>query len=174
MLTLRAKSPDDLALPTGGDSPFDDFGPEPVRDAPAPSDLDGDGRLTVVDDDGEVAGVVSWRWSQWGPNAASRCAMIGVWLRPQSRGRGIGTRAQRELVGLLFTHTTTYRVEAATDVDNLAEQRALERVGLRQEGRARACQWRLGGYHDNYLYAILRPEWSAGLPDGDAPTGTGG
>jgi RimJ/RimL family protein N-acetyltransferase len=49
--------------------------------------------------------------------------MIGIWLRPHYRGRGIGTSgAQAQLVDLLFRHTPTNRVEAHTDVDNIAEQ----------------------------------------------------
>jgi len=38
-------------------------------------------------------------------------------------------------------HTTTNRVEAHVDVDNVAEQRALEATGLRREG---ITAWRNG------------------------------
>jgi RimJ/RimL family protein N-acetyltransferase len=114
--------------------------------------------LTVVSLTGEVAGDVSWRWQQWGPNAGSRCPMIGIWLRPSHRGAGLGTRAQAELVTLFFRHTTAHRVEAATDVENAAEQRALEAAGFHREGTIRGSQWRDGRYHDSYLYSRLRTD----------------
>jgi RimJ/RimL family protein N-acetyltransferase len=156
-IILRPQHPDDMHLLTGGESPFDDFGPA-SRSVPRPARLDGDGSFTVIADDGEVAGDVGWHWTQWGPNAGSRCPMIGIWLRPGYRGRGIGTAAQSQVAELFFRHTTANRVEAHTDVENLAEQRALEAAGFRREGVTRGAQWRDGAYHDGILYAVLRTD----------------
>jgi RimJ/RimL family protein N-acetyltransferase len=153
---LRPEQPGDLALLTGGESPFDEFGPRSERTTVRPAGLDDAGGLAVLDEHGALAGDVSWHWVHWGPNAASRCPMIGIWLRPLARGRGIGQAAQRELAELFFTHTAVNRVEAHTDVSNIAEQRALERAGFTREGLVRGAQWRAGAYRDGYLYAILR------------------
>lgn len=120
--------------------------------------MDAAGGLTIAVEDGQAAGDVSWHWQQWGPNAGSRCPMIGIWLRPEYRGQGRGTSAQAELVDLLFRHTATNRVEAHTDVDNLAEQRALEAAGFQREGLIRGAQWRDGAYRDGLLYAVLRSD----------------
>ena len=154
-VTLRPQQTEDLPFLTGGDSPFDDFGPsaEPTTSVPH---LDASGGLSVIADDGHVAGDVSWHWGQWGPNPGSRCPMIGIWLRPAYRGRGIGSAAQAQLVDLFFRHTTTNRVEAHTDVDNVPEQRALEAAGFKREGLVRGAQWRDGAYRDGFLYAVLR------------------
>lgn len=157
---LRPVTDADLPHLAGGDSPFDSFGwrgPRPA--APDPS-LDADlGGLAVVDGD-DLLGSVSWVWQRWGPNPQSRNPMIGIWLARSARGRGAGTRAQAQLVDLFFRHTTANRVEAHTDVENLAEQRALERAGFRREGTVRGAQWREGAYRDGYLYSILRAEWT--------------
>jgi RimJ/RimL family protein N-acetyltransferase len=153
---LRPLRAEDLSLLTGGDSPFDEFGPRPTPSTPHPSTLDASGALVVVVDDGQVAGEVSWHWVQWGPNAGSRCPMIGIWLRAAYRGRGLGRDAQRQLADLFFQHTTTNRVEAHTDVDNIAEQRALEAAGFTREGVVRGGQWRNGTFRDGYLYGMLR------------------
>jgi RimJ/RimL family protein N-acetyltransferase len=91
--------------------------------------------------------------------------MIGIWLRPSYRGRGIGRIAQAELADLLFRHTTTNRVEAHTDVDNVAEQRALEAAGFVREGVTRGAQWRDGAYRDGLLYAVLRSDPRPARPD---------
>ena len=155
-VVLRAEQPDDLAVLTGGDSPFDVFGPRAAATEVRPSRLDGDGALVVTESEIGVAGDVSWHWTQWGPNPGSRCPMIGIWLRRAARGRGIGRTAQSQLAALFFAHTTTNRVEAHTDVENVAEQRALEAAGFTREGLVRGGQWRDGAYHDGYLYAIVR------------------
>lgn len=156
-VTLRPERPADLPLLTGGASPFDDFGPKSTPDGPRPCKLDATGGLSVIAD-GEVAGGISWHWTQWGPNAGSRCPMIGIWLRPEYRGRGIGSAAQAQVAELIFRHTTANRVEAHTDVENIAEQKALEAAGFRREGVTRGAQWRDGAYHDGILYAILRDD----------------
>ena len=52
------------------------------------------------------------------------------------------------------------RVEAHTDVENVAEQRALSKAGFTREGVVRGAQWRDGAYRDGLLYSILRAEWS--------------
>jgi RimJ/RimL family protein N-acetyltransferase len=120
------------------------------------------GGLAVVDAHDDVLGNVSWIWQRWGPNPQSRNPMIGIWLGASARGRGAGTEAQRQLVDLFFLHTTVNRVEAHTDVENVAEQRALEKAGFRKEGVTRGAQWREGSYRDGYLYSILRDDWTAG------------
>ncbi|MBZ5732914.1 GNAT family N-acetyltransferase [Nocardioides sp. TRM66260-LWL] len=162
----------DLGLLHGGDSEFDDFGPRPVRTEPPSPDLrSGPGGLAVVDPASHaVLGMVSWVWQRWGPNPESASPMIGVWLRREARGRGVGTAAQAALVDLFFERLRLHRVEAHTDVDNLVEQRALERIGFRREGVVRGAQWRRGAWHDGWLYSLLREEWLAAR-EGSAPTG---
>ncbi|EWT01061.1 alanine acetyltransferase [Intrasporangium oryzae NRRL B-24470] len=157
---LRPLRPGELAEARMGESDFDDFGPRPGYSQPPSCRVDDNGSLAVVAE-GQVVGGVGWRWNQWGPNAASRCPMIGIYLRPSARGYGVGTEAQRLVVDLLFRHTAANRVEAHTDVDNLGERRALEKIGMRAEGITRGAQWRDGTYHDGWLYAILRAEWQS-------------
>ena len=157
-VSLRAQLPEDLPLLTGGGSPFVDFGPAAPMVEPRPSALDSNGGLAVVADDGQLAGDVGWSWRKWGPTSASRCPMIGIWLRPEYRGQGIGSAAQAELARLLFAHTQTNRVDAHTEVDNVAEQRALEAAGFSCEGVIRGALWRDGAHRDGCLYSILRAE----------------
>lgn len=165
-VSLRPLSDADLPLLDVDDAPYDDFGPRPPKREAPPTDLNAPGGLAVVDGD-ELLGSVSWIWQQWGPNVQSRNPMIGIRLSEQARGRGAGTEAQRQLVDLFFRHTTANRVEAHTDVENLAEQRALEKAGFTREGTTRGAQWRDGAYRDGYLYSILRAEWAPAGPNRD-------
>ncbi|MEV1321650.1 GNAT family protein [Micromonospora arborensis] len=116
------------------------------------------GRL-IVDQDGEAVGSVEWSKDSWGPAGHSWCWEIGILLRKDARGRGIGTQAQALLRDYLFNHTRAERLQAITDVENIAEQRALEKAGFSQEGRVRSAQWRAGRWHDQYLYACIRSDW---------------
>jgi len=84
--------------------------------------------------------------------------MLGIELLPEARGRGIGTEAQRVLANWLFDTTSVNRIEASTDVENVAEARALEKAGFTREGVNRGAQYRAGAYHDLVLYARLRSD----------------
>jgi RimJ/RimL family protein N-acetyltransferase len=52
------------------------------------------------------------------------------------------------LADYLFETTETNRVEASTDVENVAQQRALEKAGFVREGVQRGAQFRAGAQHD--------------------------
>ncbi|WP_327091619.1 GNAT family N-acetyltransferase [Nonomuraea sp. NBC_01738] len=115
------------------------------------------GRLTV-DVGGVSAGYVRWSKRTWGPWETSWCWTLAISLFPEFRGQGIGTEAQRELVAYLWAHSRAERIEAITDVTNLAEQRALEKAGFEREGVIRRAQWREGAWHDQVLYSQVRPQ----------------
>lgn len=90
----------------------------------------------------------------YGPTPGSRALNIGISLAPDHRGRGIGAVAQRLLAEELHDRGVV-RVEASTDVDNIAEQRALEKAGFAFEGVARGAQVRADGRHDLQVWAHI-------------------
>jgi len=108
--------------------------------------------------DGAIVGTISYHRVSYGPNPESRAWMIGIDLVPDGRGQGLGTEAQRLLADWLFETTPANRVEASTDVDNLAEARSLEKAGFTRESVARGAQFRAGAYHDLVLFARLRSD----------------
>lgn len=109
----------------------------------------------VVDEAGTPAGSVSWHCPSDRP---AGIWVLGIWLLPEHRGRGVGTTAHRLLVDYLFAHTPAHRLEATTAPDNAAEQRALERCGFQREGVIRGNAFRRGAWHDSALYGLLRSE----------------
>ena len=58
----------------------------------------------------------------------------------------------------LLAETSLNRVEAQTDVENIAEQRSLEKAGFVREGIARGAQFRAGSFHDLVTYSRLRAD----------------
>lgn len=141
-------------------SPFEDFrGPPPPGIAGVPLALPpGSGELVVTDGDDRLLGSVGWRPVTYGPNAGSQAVDIGISLHASARGKGHGHRAQHALADHVFVTLGVHRVQASTDVENLAEQRALERAGFVREGLLRGAQWRLGAFHDLVSYARLRTD----------------
>ena len=108
--------------------------------------------------DGTPIGTVGWHRVAYGANPESAAWNFGIDLRPDARGKGYGSEAQRLLAAYLFETTDAHRVEASTDLENVAEQRALEKAGFRREGIARGAQFRAGRHRDLVTYARLRDD----------------
>jgi RimJ/RimL family protein N-acetyltransferase len=114
------------------------------------------GGVLTVHGQGDVVGFVSWSKARAG--RVSFGWTMGIALLPDARGKGYGTAAQRQLVRYLFLHTQVNRIEASTEIGNLAEQRVLEKVGFTREGVLRGCAFQGGRWHDAILYSVLRAE----------------
>jgi RimJ/RimL family protein N-acetyltransferase len=142
--------------------PFNDFGGtySPVdREALARGPLrnERNGQLIIERiADGQPIGSVGWHRVGYGPNPESDGLNIGIAIIPEARFQGYGVEAQRRLAAYLFETTEVNRVEAQTDVENIAEQRALEKAGFHREGVARGAQFRAGGFHGLVTYSRLR------------------
>jgi RimJ/RimL family protein N-acetyltransferase len=135
-----------------GDPPPGIAGSETI---PQPHGL---GELLVTDGDDRPIGTIGWHQVLHGPNTGSIALDIGISLRPEFRGLGHGARAQRMVTEYLFRTFPVHRVQASTDVTNVAEQKSLERAGFVREGVLRGAQWRDGAWHDLVLYARLRDD----------------
>ncbi len=153
-LRLAVKADEALLKAAGADpGPYGDWGDR--TGAPKVEVL---GRMVVLEAD-EPVGDLSWHATSYGGNAGSTAYNIGIDLIPSARGRGIGSLAQRLLAEHLFATTSVHRVEASTDVTNVAEQRALEKAGFTREGILRGAQFRGDGvHHDLVSYAVLRDD----------------
>ena len=119
---------------------------------------DGAGTLAVETVEGTLVGSVSWHTVQHGPSVACQAFNIGISLFPAHRGHGYGSAAQRQLADYLFSTHLVERVEASTDVDNVAERRALASAGFAEEGVMRHAQFRDGQWRDVALYSRLRDD----------------
>ena len=116
------------------------------------------GSLAIEVDGTDYVGDVQWFAVHHGPGSIARALNIGIELLPDRRGHGYGTAAQRLIAEYLFSTTPTERLEASTDVENRAEQRALEKAGFGREGVLRHAQFRAGAWRDCVLYSPLRAD----------------
>ncbi len=80
--------------------------------------------------------------TRFGPDGHQ--ATFGLWLAPEARGRGVGTRALRLLADWTFATTAVIRIDSFIMVGNEPSERMVERAGFQREGVLRA--WDL--HHD--------------------------
>jgi RimJ/RimL family protein N-acetyltransferase len=112
--------------------------------------------VLMIDLGGEIIGFVSWTKVQTGQ--ISHVFEFGISLWPEFRGKGHGTTAQRLLSRYLFAHDPVNRIQARTELGNVAEQRALEKAGFTREAVLREYYFRDGAWRDEVLYRMLRAE----------------
>jgi RimJ/RimL family protein N-acetyltransferase len=111
------------------------------------------GRL-AVEAEGKAAGFVSYLRGRYG--IQGDYYEIGIALLPEFRGRGIGWRAQALLTAYLFDHAPVERIQAGTQPENIAEQKALLKAGFQLEGVIRSAEFQAGAWRDGWLYSRLR------------------
>jgi RimJ/RimL family protein N-acetyltransferase len=111
------------------------------------------GRLELaIDVDGVPVGSVQVRAEENGPPGVCE---LGIELVPEVRGRGLGTEATGLIASWLLANGFP-RVQASTDVDNVAMRRALERCGFELEGIMRAFMPAGDGRADYALYSLTQ------------------
>ncbi len=118
----------------------------------------GGGAKIVCREDATPIGNVSWIQVPHGPNTKSLAWSIGICLLRAHRGSGYGAAAQRLLSDELFQTSSAHRVEASTDIHNIAEQRSLYLAGFTFEGVLRGAMWRRGAWHDQMIFSRLRDD----------------
>jgi RimJ/RimL family protein N-acetyltransferase len=93
--------------------------------------------------------------------AAGTCE-IGCWLEPAGRGRGLVTRAVRELIDWAVGARGVHRVEWLTRPDNTASGNVARRLGMRLDGVLRSAYPYRGVRHDVEVWSMLATDWPAG------------
>jgi RimJ/RimL family protein N-acetyltransferase len=116
------------------------------------------GELLVIEDDGAFAGGVRWVLV----NRRSRIADVRtLMIDPARSGRGLATRAVRQLTRLLVAEHAIHRIEAEVYGFNTAAQRVFERAGFTHEGTRREAYDRHGAWQDGVRYGLLSHELTA-------------
>jgi len=85
-----------------------------------------------------------------------------IWylINPESWGKGIATKAVKQLLQLGFSEMVLHRIWATCLPENPASARVLEKAGMRKEGFLVRNLKIHGEWRSSFLYAILEEEWS--------------
>jgi len=84
---------------------------------------------------------------------------IGCLIKKEERGKGYSTEAVEIIVDYLFLLKDIHRIQALTDVENIAAQRVLEKTCFTKEGIIRNAIYMRGKRRDGLLYSITREDW---------------
>jgi RimJ/RimL family protein N-acetyltransferase len=105
---------------------------------------------------GEVLGSCGIGWQ----DRVQSVAEIGYWVRSQTRGRGIATRAVRLASRWAFDACGVLRLQLRADTENAASLRVAERAGFRREGILRSIRYshRQGRRVDFVIFSLLPGE----------------
>lgn len=118
-----------------------------------------DKSVLMIEAESATVGFVSWYRLQTGQTV--HVFQFGISLLPPARGRGLGTAAQSLLARYLFAQSPVHRIQAVTEVENVVEQRSLEKAGFVREAVLKEHTWRDGAWRDEVLYRMLRSELPA-------------
>jgi RimJ/RimL family protein N-acetyltransferase len=111
--------------------------------------------VTLKGGDDQVIGDVGYaHWSQ-----LHRQAEIGYCLSRCYWRQGIATEALVVILRFGFEEMDLHRIHACPWAENVASVRVLEKLGFRKEGIRRDEYWADRAFHDEALYALLRPEY---------------
>ncbi len=110
--------------------------------------------LRAIEMDGEAVGSIGV-FPQ--TDIHQRNAEMGYWLAEPFWGRGIMTRAVREMAAYGFaTFSDVTRIFARPFSTNPASQRVLEKAGFTLEARLRDALYKNGAYMDELIFAIRK------------------
>jgi len=90
------------------------------------------------------------------------CAEIGMFIRKNEAGRGLGTKVLNSLLDWGFSAWPWLRLSWHSDQRNLASIRVAEKCGLLHEGVLRGQRAEVGdGRRDTACYALTKQDWLA-------------
>jgi [ribosomal protein S5]-alanine N-acetyltransferase len=106
----------------------------------------------VIEVDGEPAGRITVTNVARGKFCSGS---LGYWVAAAHTGRGVATAAVRHVLTDCFSTHRLRRLEAATQVDNLASQAVLQRTGFTLIGPAPGYLRIAGAWRDHLLFQRL-------------------
>lgn len=108
--------------------------------------------------DGEkLVGTVSVKQLNW----FSLTAEIGYHIKESEHGKGYGYEAARLLLVKIFSESPLERLIATIATDNVASQKVAEKLGFQREGLLRKHVILSGRRSDQYVYGLLKDEFTA-------------
>ena len=112
----------------------------------------------IVDDQNRHIGFTGIHGIDWRLRLATTGTVIG---EKSAWGKGYGTDVMRIRTKFAFEILNLHRLQSEARIDNIASQRALEKVGYKREGTARKKLYYGGRWYDTILYAILDEDYFA-------------
>jgi RimJ/RimL family protein N-acetyltransferase len=95
-----------------------------------------------------------------GASVESGSGEVGMWIRQECAGVGLGTRVLEAMLEWGFRDWGWDRIFWRCDTRNLPSARVAEKCGLRHEGTFRSDSVDVAGHRrDTHVYAMIREDW---------------
>lgn len=105
-------------------------------------------------------------------NWIARKAEIGIMIGEKAQwNKGYGGEAMRLILKHGFETLNLHRLYLKVFANNPRAIRSYEKVGFVLEGRLRDADFAEGGYVDDLIMSMLRPEWESGLKTSPSKAG---
>jgi len=89
----------------------------------------------------------------------NRSAMIGLDIRPNFRGQGLGTKAFGAILEYYFQHRHSHRLHLMVLEKNEVAKKLYTTAGFKEEGRQRDAIWRNGQWNNYIAMSMLEGEY---------------
>jgi [ribosomal protein S5]-alanine N-acetyltransferase len=109
----------------------------------------GEQQAFAILDGSRIAGTVALSNIARGP---FQSANLGYWVAQDANDRGLATKAVAEVIEMAFGDLGLHRLEAGTQVENIASRRVLEKNGFELIGIARRYLLIAGEWRDHLLF----------------------
>ena len=113
--------------------------------------------FAIVDERDEYLGTISLKEI----DAVAKNAEYAISLRKCAQGKGVGTRATREILRIAFEEFALEKVYLNVLADNETAIRLYEKIGFIYEGQFRNHLFLRGEYKSLRWYSMLRDEYQA-------------
>ncbi|MGY5464033.1 GNAT family N-acetyltransferase [Citrobacter koseri] len=87
-------------------------------------------------------------------------AEVGFILASEFHGKGFGTESLKDIARFAFDEHGYRKLTATVTAGNNASRRILHKVGFQQEGTLRKNYFLHGCWHDDWVFGLLREEFS--------------
>lgn len=108
--------------------------------------------MLAIDVDGEAVGSIGVFQKD---NIYCKSAELGYWLAEPYWGRGIMTRAVRQICNVAFDSLDIVRIFAEPFAENAGSRKVLQNAGFRLEGIAERSVYKEGRVQDSCMYAFV-------------------
>jgi diamine N-acetyltransferase len=112
-------------------------------------------RNYAIEEDGEYQGTISLKHI----DSKNKTAEYAIALRKSAQGKGLGTRASKELLNIAFTELKLNKVYLDVLSDNTAAIHLYQKIGFKQEGELKSHIIIDNKPRDLKLFGIQRSEY---------------
>ncbi|MBU7568776.1 GNAT family N-acetyltransferase [Weissella hellenica] len=115
----------------------------------------GESLTTIITFKNHPAGIISFNRFHKLDNSTE----IGYWLATKFVGKGIMQRAVIGMCELGFNDYHVNKIEIHAAVENIRSNKVAKNAGFHLDGLIRASQLLEDGYHDGYIWTLLKSDW---------------